>query len=89
MDFLGRVEEITCDGRLIVQCDNLPEIGDSVFDNRQNRLGVVNKVFGPVDGPYVSVTPEKKIDTSALRGAETFFRGREQNGKGKRRNRRN
>ncbi len=89
MDFLGIVEEITCDGRLIIQCKELPDIGDPVFDRKQKRLGTVRKVFGPVDGPYASVTPEKGTDVSSMSNEQTFFRGREQNAKGKRRNRRN
>lgn len=90
MDFLGTVEEITCDGRLIIQCrDVLPDMGAPVFDARQNRLGTVGKVFGPVDGPYASVTPDRGVDTGSLRNTQTFFRGKEQNAKSKRRNRRN
>ena len=87
MDFLGTVEEVTADGRLIIQCKKLPDIGDSVFDSRQSRVGSVGKVFGPVDEPFASVTPGKNAHIS--KGTELFFRGRTQNGKGKRGNRRN
>ena len=48
MEFLGKVEEITCDGRLIVQCKSLPDLGDLIFDQRQNKVGTVGKIFGPV-----------------------------------------
>ena len=33
LERLGRVEEVTNDGRLIVTCDVLPDIGDVVFDS--------------------------------------------------------
>lgn len=85
MEVLGIVEEITCDGRMIIRCRELPDIGAPVFDNRQTRLGTVGRVFGPVDGPYASVTPE---DGPVGIGTETYFRGNKQNAKGKRRNRR-
>ncbi|MBQ8373325.1 MAG: hypothetical protein IJX35_03325 [Candidatus Methanomethylophilaceae archaeon] len=88
MDFLGAVEERTCDGRLIVQCNVLPEIGDPVFDRKQNRIGTVGRVFGPVDGPYASVSTDRSTGTNVPKGTELFFKGRTQNGKGKRRNRR-
>ena len=86
MDFFVTVEEITTDGRLIIQCKKLPDIGDSVFDSRENRIGTVGKVFGPVDEPYASITPGK--NAQAPTGTELFFRGKRQNGKGKRGNRR-
>lgn len=85
MEVLGVVEEVTCDGRYIVRCRELPDIGTAVFDSRQSRIGTVGRVFGPVDGPYASVSPE---GGSATVGTETYFRGNKQNAKGKRRNRR-
>ena len=85
MELLGVVEQITCDGRLIVRCSELPDIGSAVFDRKQKRIGTVGRVFGPVDGPYASVSPEG--GTLGI-GSETYFRGKTQNAKGKRRNRR-
>lgn len=89
MEHLGIVEEVTRDGRLIIRCNTLPNLGEPVFDSKQRRMGVVKRAFGPVDEPYISVTPGKDMDPSRLRGAETFYnKGKEQNGKAKRRNRR-
>ena len=85
MEVLGIVEEVTCDGRMIVRCNELPDIGAIVFDDRQTRLGTVGRVFGPVDGPYASVTPGGR---PARIGTQTYIRGNKQNAKGKRRNRR-
>lgn len=85
MDVLGKVEEITCDGRIIVRCEVLPDIGDAVFLNNE-RLGTVGRVFGPVDGPYASVNPMKGM--TANKGGMTFFKGRKRDAKDKRRNRR-
>ena len=84
MEVLGIVEEVTCDGRMIVRCDELPDIGTPVFDEKQKKLGTVGRVFGPVDGPYASVTPE---GGPARIGTQTYIRGNKQNAKGKRRNR--
>ncbi len=86
MEILGTVEEVTCDGRMIIRCSELPDIGLPVFDGKERRVGTIGRVFGPVDGPYASVSPEKE----ALKiGTQTYFRGNNQNAKGKRRNRRN
>lgn len=85
MEKLGIIEEITCDGRIIVRCSNLPEIGDAVFF-RNERIGSVGRIFGPVDEPYVSVSPVGKA--RADKGGMTFFTGRKRDAKDKRRNRR-
>ena len=87
MEFLGTVEEVTSDGRLIVLCSSLPDIGDPVFDRRQNRVGTVGRILGPVDSPYASVSVPEKGHTA--RNTGLFFKGRNQNGKSKGRNRRN
>lgn len=88
MEFLGSVEEVTCDGRLIVQCRSLPDIGDPVFDRREKRIGTVNRIFGPVAEPYASVAVSQG-NGPVSGNTELFFKGRNQNGKGKGRNRRN
>ena len=61
MDFLGKVTEITPDGRIIVKCTELPEIGEIVFDANENKIGIVKRVFGPVEGPYASVTAKNTV----------------------------
>ncbi len=85
MEKLGVIEEITCDGRYIIRCSNLPDMGDAVFF-RNERIGTVGRIFGPVDEPYVSVSPVGK--SGADKGGLTFFMGRKRDAKDKRRNRR-
>ena len=41
MERLGLIEEVTADGRVIVRCDALPDIGDAVFDRKLKRIGSV------------------------------------------------
>ena len=88
MDFLGKVTELTPDGRIIVKCSDLPEIGEVVFDAKENKIGIVKRVFGPVDGPYASVAPKGSI-SEKLRGTDVYTRGGSKNGKNKGRSRRN
>ncbi len=85
---LGRVEEITNDGRLILTCDELPDLGDQVYDSSRNKIGTVKRIFGPIDKPYASVVPETESSISKMKGIEIFYKERQQNGKNKRRNRR-
>ena len=84
MDFLGTVAEITSDGRAVVSASVPPEVGDPVFDSRKRRLGKVVRIFGPVDGPYVSVELEN-VNVSELAGSDLYIQGVKQNGKVKRR----
>ncbi len=86
MDVLGKVEEITCDGRFIVRCTNTPELGDIVF-RKETKFGTIGRIFGPVDEPYVSINPMK--GASANKGETLLFNRRKHDGKDKRRNRRN
>lgn len=85
MEKLGVIEEMTCDGRIIIRCSNLPDIGDAVFFKNE-KIGSVGRIFGPVDEPYVSVSPVGK--TRVDKGGMTFFMGRKRDAKDKRRNRR-
>ena len=88
MEFLGIVKEITNDGRLVVQCSDVPEIGEFVFDKKENKIGVIRRVFGPVSGPYASIEM-KNTATESIRGTDLYTRGGNKNGKNKGRSRRN
>ncbi|MFA6804701.1 MAG: Gar1/Naf1 family protein [Candidatus Methanomethylophilaceae archaeon] len=90
MELLGTVEETTSDGKAVVRSEKLPEIGDPVFDRREKKVGNVKRIFGPVDEPYVSVQLDDKTAGMGLKNKPLYFTTRgTQNGKGKRRNRRN
>lgn len=86
MEFLGTVEEITTEGRIVVKGVAAPEPGDSVFDSKQKRIGTVRRIFGPVDSPYVSVVPSDKTVLANITGKKTYFEGATRHGKNKRRN---
>lgn len=85
MDFLGNVEEITSEGRIVVSASASPGMGDSVFDGRKRKIGKVVRIFGPVDGPYVSVVLEDGTAASGLIGSVVYTQGVKHHGKGKRR----
>lgn len=86
MDFLGEVTELTPDARAIVKCSFTPEIGETVYDAKGNKIGTIKRVFGPVDGPYASVST---TNTDEIRGSVLYTRGGSKNGKNKGRSRRN
>ena len=88
MDFLGKVKEMTTDGRLIVQCPDAPDIGEPVFDAGQNKIGIIKRVFGPVSGPYASIET-RNVVTDRIIGTDLYTRGGNKHGKDKGRSRRN
>jgi len=86
MDILGVVEEVTHDGNIIVRGTVTPEYGNIVYDSKKNKIGSVKRIFGPVDGPYVSVTPVDKTVLVSISGKNVYFERGTQHGKNKRRN---
>jgi len=89
MEFLGTVDETGDNGTAIVICTkDVPDIGNPVFDSNKNRIGTVKRIFGPIDGPFVTVAVDDAVVLKKLKGKELYTTGRTQNGKNKRRNRR-
>lgn len=85
MDFLGTVEGVSSEGRLIVRCEQVPDVGDAVFDQNRKRVGTVKRVFGPVNEPYASVNPEEGLPKN-VSGKKLYCNRRVKDGKAKRRN---
>jgi len=60
----------------VVRCesDDHPDIGDSVVDQNLHVVGRVVDVFGPVERPYLSVTPASGVHLPALVGETLYVR---------------
>ena len=50
------------------------EIGTSVLDDSLESVGRVVDVFGPVDRPYLAVTPDDDVHLPSLVGATLYAR---------------
>ena len=81
MDYLGEVETVTNDGKIVVRAVTAPEVNVGVFDSRERKIGTVKRVFGPVDSPYVTVVPVSKGNVSGLLNMKTYYKGEDRNGK--------
>ena len=58
---MKRVGEVvrTAQGLLVVRgSDDHPDIGTAVVDENLNEVGTVVSVFGPVEKPYLAVSPD-------------------------------
>jgi RNA-binding protein len=87
MECLGIVETVSGEGRFVVKAETTPEIEDPVFDSKGGRIGSVKRIFGPVDGPYVTVVAADKSILSNIAGKRVFFAGGAKHGKDKRKHR--
>ncbi|MDD1743906.1 MAG: hypothetical protein LUO85_04690 [Methanomassiliicoccales archaeon] len=82
MKFLGEVQEVTFDGKLIVKGVFAPRTRERVTDNRQRLIGYVLRVFGPVAGPYVTVAVTGEQSLLSAIGKQVYVEGVEELGKG-------
>ncbi|WP_254832005.1 H/ACA ribonucleoprotein complex subunit GAR1 [Haloglomus salinum] len=72
---LGEVVR-TAQGLAIVRCpdDGHPDIGTMVLDEDLETVGRVVDVFGPVERPYLAVTPDDGVVLPSLVGGPVYAR---------------
>jgi RNA-binding protein len=54
--------------------DEYPDVGTAVVDEELADVGDVVDVFGPVDRPYLAVSPEEDVHLPALVGSKLYAR---------------
>ncbi|WP_255170872.1 H/ACA ribonucleoprotein complex subunit GAR1 [Natrononativus amylolyticus] len=54
--------------------DDVVDIGTMVLNDSLETVGRVVDVFGPVERPYLAVTPEDSVHTPALVGSTLYAR---------------
>ena len=66
----------TAQGLAVARCDDAadPDIGLSVVDESLATVGRVVDVFGPVDRPYVAVSPTEGVRVADLLGSKLYAR---------------
>jgi rRNA processing protein Gar1 len=87
MKFLGTVQEVAFDGKLVIKAAFAPQLRARIVDNRKRGLGSVRRVFGPVAAPYVSIEPAGDLNLLATLGKQVYVEEVEHYGKDKRRDR--
>lgn len=74
MKRLGIVMDASYRGTLVIRADVAPRTGEEVFTSEGMPVGRVEKVFGPVSRPYVSVRPaSRKQKLMGLMGRELYL----------------
>lgn len=66
----------TAQGVLVLRCDDdtHPGIGAAVIDDQLTPVGRIVDVFGPVEHPYLAVTPQSGVELPRLLGARLYVR---------------
>jgi RNA-binding protein len=74
MQRVGTVSRVA-QGVAVVRLDGEPPaIGTTVVDESLSRVGRVVDVFGPVDRPYVAVSPADEASVAGLVGSKLYAR---------------
>lgn len=83
---LGIVETISGDIRFVVKAGTVPRPDADVYDSADRKIGNVKRIFGPVDGPYVTVACCNGETAEKLLGKSVFIKGEDRDGKRKNKN---
>ncbi len=54
--------------------EGYPDLGTGVVDQNLESVGRVVDVFGPVDRPYVAVSPKPEVTLATLLGEKLYAR---------------
>jgi rRNA processing protein Gar1 len=64
MKYLGKIDDIIFNGRLIVQTTFKPPIGKAVVNKHKQRLGKITQIIGSVKKPHIIIKPGKELKTT-------------------------
>jgi len=71
---LGKIKNITNDGNLLVEAITAPRNGTEVYSERNQLLGRIGSVIGPVEAPYLIVRPQRGKNLHSHVGKDAFMR---------------
>jgi rRNA processing protein Gar1 len=76
MKYIGKIENISHNGNILVRGEFAPKIGSEVFAGKRH-LGKIVNIFGPVSKPYIAIKPQRGKGSTLLEliGKDTFLRG--------------
>ena len=84
LECLGCVETVSGEGRFVVKAVTVPEMNEAVFDSEGKKMGIVKRIFGPIEGPYVTVNADENVRLTEITGKKVYRKGEIKNAKGKR-----
>ena len=74
MKFIGKIDDIIFDGRILVRTTFKPKIGTIVINKHKQELGKISQIIGPVKKPYITIKPKKELkSTFNLIGTDVYI----------------
>ena len=74
MKFMGKIDDIIFNGKILIRAENKPKLGTTVVDKHKNPLGKIKQIIGPVKKPYIIVYPNKRVKTGfGLIGTDVYI----------------
>ncbi len=49
------------EGKLVVEGELLPKLGDPVYNSEMEMVGVISGIFGPVNHFFIEINPAKEM----------------------------
>jgi rRNA processing protein Gar1 len=75
MRYLGKIDDIIFNGKILVRTTFKPKFNDIVIDKHKNNLGKIQQIIGPVKEPYIVITPKKELKASfKLIGTDIYIK---------------
>lgn len=58
---IGRIRAII-EGKLVVEGDAMPKLGDPVYNSKMEIVGIVSGIFGPINHFFIEINPSKRVE---------------------------
>ncbi len=73
MKHIGKVQNISPKGRLIIRVDKPPNMGAPIYSKDGGVIGTIHDIFGPEKRPYISVDLKDKARANNLYDKDVYI----------------
>ena len=64
MKYVGKIDDIIFNGKFIIRTTFKPKFGGTVVNKHKQTIGKIHQIIGPVNKPYIIITPNKDLKAS-------------------------
>ena len=72
MKCVGKVSHLNSQNMAIVNTHDKVAKNTKIYDSEKRNIGRVVNIFGPVNGPYLAIAPNKGIRITKIVGREVY-----------------
>jgi rRNA processing protein Gar1 len=74
MKYLGKIDDIIYNGKILIRTTFKPSFGKTVVDKHKKAIGKIQQIIGPVQEPYIIISPKKEFKASfKLIGTDVYL----------------